>query len=340
MTALPQWIRPQLTRLVDAAPEGDGWLHEIKYDGYRIHARLDHGAVKLLTRTGLDWTQKYPAIAKAVSALGARQAYLDGELCGISPDGITSFSMIQLASQAGNAAGLVFFLFDLLHLDGEDLAARPLIERKARLTELLAPPRAPLQYSDHQIGHGPGFHAQACAMKLEGIVSKRADAPYALGNRGLWLKVKCLHREEFVVIGWTDPEGSRPYLGALLLGYYDPEGSLIYACRVGTGIDTVELERLWRRLQPLATPSMPLDRAPPRGTRFGSPLVLSRVHWVRPELVAEVKFLAWTEDNLLRQVVYEGLREDKPAAEVRLQVPHPQRGAGEGAISVWPSRRR
>jgi DNA ligase D-like protein (predicted ligase) len=299
-----------------------GWLHEIEYDGYRMHARLDHGAVKLLTRTGLDWTHKYPPIAAAFSSLGARQAYFDGELCGVGPDGITSFSMVRLASDAGNAAGLVFFLFDLLHLDGEDLAARLLIERKARLTELLSGVSSPLQYSDHQTGRGPAFHAQACAMKLEGIVSKRADAAYAPGNRGLWLKVKCLHREEFVVIGWTEPEGSRPFLGALLLGYYDPEGRLIYAGRVGTGIDTAELERLWRRLQPLATPSMPLEVPPPRGTRFGSPLVLSRVHWVRPELVAEVKFLAWTEDNLLRQVVYEGLREDKPAREVRREFPH------------------
>jgi bifunctional non-homologous end joining protein LigD len=182
MTALPRWIRPQLTRLVDAAPEGDAWLHEIKYDGYRMHARLDHGAVKLLTRTGLDWTPKYPPIAKAIAALGARQAYVDGELCGVGPDGITSFSMVQLASDAGNAAGLVFFLFDLLHLDGENMAERPLIERKARLQELLTDVRSPLQFSDHQIGHGPAFHAQACAMKLEGIVSKRADAPYTPGN--------------------------------------------------------------------------------------------------------------------------------------------------------------
>ena len=140
---------------------------------------------------------------------------------------------------------------------------------------------------------------------------------YAPGNRGLWRKVKCLYREEFVVVGWTDPEGRRPYLGALLLAYYDPDGRLVYAGRAGTGIDNAELERLWRRLQPLATDKMPLDVPPPRGSRFGSPLVLSRVHWVRPELVAEVKFLTWTDDNLLRQVVYEGLREDKPAREVR-----------------------
>src|SRR5499427_5545339 len=130
---LPDRVAPQLTQLVDAAPDGDGWLHEIKYDGYRMHARLDRGAVKLLTRTGLDWSHKYPAIAAAVAALHARQAYLDGELCGVGPDGLTSFSMIQLASDAGNAAGLVFYLFDLMHLDGEDLMAGPLIERKTRL---------------------------------------------------------------------------------------------------------------------------------------------------------------------------------------------------------------
>jgi bifunctional non-homologous end joining protein LigD len=207
------------------------------------------------------------------------------------------------------------------------LSAQPLIERKARLSTLLSTVNSPLQYSDHQTGRGREFHARACAASLEGIVSKRADAAYAPGNRGLWLKVKCLHREEFVVVGWTDPEGSRPYIGALLLAYYDPDGRLVYAGRAGTGINTAELERLWRRLQPLATDKMPLDVPPPRTSRFGSPLVLSRVHWVRPELVAEVKFLTWTGDNLLRQVVYEGLREDKPAAEVRRPVPHPKPGA-------------
>jgi DNA ligase D-like protein (predicted ligase) len=323
--ALPQWIRPQLTQLVDQAPEVPDWLHEIKFDGYRMHARLDGGAVRLLTRTGLDWTHKYPAIAAAVSSIGARQAYLDGELCGVRPDGITSFSMIQLASDSGNAAALVFFLFDLLYLDGEDLRPRPLIERKARLAALLSDARSPLYYCDHQIGHGREFHQKACALGLEGIVSKRADAPHAPGNRGLWVKVKCLHREEFVVVGWTDPEGSRPWLGALLLAYYDPDGRLVYAGRAGTGIKQAELGRLWRRLQPLATDKMPLAvPPPPRDSRFGSPLVLSRVHWVRPELVAEVKYLTWTDDNLMRQVVYEGLREDKPASEIRRPVPHPK----------------
>jgi DNA ligase D-like protein (predicted ligase) len=313
-TGLPPWIRPQLTQLVKDTPDGPGWLHEIKFDGYRMHARLDHGAVRLLTRTGLDWTHKYPAIAAAVASLSAGHAYLDGELCGVRPDGTTSFSMIQNASDGGNAAGLVFFLFDLLYLDGDDLSVRPLIERKARLAELLAKAGPPLLYSDHQIGHGRAFYEQACGLSVEGIVCKRADAPYMPGNRGLWVKVKCLHREEFVVVDWTDPEGTRPWLGALLLAYYDPDGRLVYAGRAGTGIKQAELERLWRRLQPLAISEMPLEVPPPRTSRFGSPLVLSRVHWVLPELVAEVKYLTWTDDNLLRQVVYEGLREHKPAA--------------------------
>jgi ATP-dependent DNA ligase len=152
----PQWVRPKLTQLVDTAPDADQWLHEIKYDGYRMHARLDRGAVKLLTRTGLDWTHKYPAIAKAVAALDAREAYLDGELCGVGPDGTTSFNIVQLASGSGNAAALVFFLFDLLYLDGEDLRPRPLIERKERLRSLVSNAAPSLHYSEHVVGQGPG----------------------------------------------------------------------------------------------------------------------------------------------------------------------------------------
>jgi DNA ligase D-like protein (predicted ligase) len=313
----PQWIKPQLTELVKQPPDGPDWFHEIKYDGYRIHARIDAGNVRLLTRAGLDWTRKYPPIAAALKELPVGTAYLDGELCGVRPDGTTSFSIIQAASDSGNADALVFFLFDLLFLDGEDLTGLPLSDRKTRLATVMSGVGPPLQYSDHQVGRGPTFYAEACKLGLEGVVSKRADAPYVPGDRGLWVKTKCLNREEFVVVGWTDPEGARPYLGALLLAYHDATGKLIYAGRAGTGIGHAELERIWRRLQPLATDKMPLDLPPPRDSRFGSPLVLSRVHWVRPELVVEVKFLTWTGEGLLPQVVYQGLREDKPATDVR-----------------------
>ena len=331
-TGLPLWIPPQLAELVKEAPDGPEWLHEIKFDGYRMHARIEGGAARLLTRTGLDWTHKYPAVGKALGALPVAQAYLDGELCGMRPDGTSSFALIQAASDARNDHALVFFLFDLLHLDGEDLTPLPLFERKERLAAVLRGVGAPLQYSDHQVGHGAAFYSQACAVAdLEGIVSKRADSPYAPGNRGLWRKTKCLNREEFVVVGWTDPEGSRPYLGALLLGYYDPGGRLVYAGRVGTGMRDTELERIWRMLQPRAVDRMPLEVPPPRGSRFGNPLVLRRVHWVRPELVAEVKYLTWTHDNLLRQVVYEGIREDKDVRDVQREIPYPLKDTAKPA---------
>jgi ATP-dependent DNA ligase len=200
---LPSWVKPQLCKLVDAPPPGPEWLHEIKYDGYRMHARLDGGRARLLTRTGLDWTHKYPSIAAPVSVLPAKQAYLDGQLCGITRDRKTSFSLIQTASDSGNADALVFFLFDLLYLDGEAISAAPLRERKERLRDLLSNAGAPLQYGDHQIGRGSEFYARACELSLEGIIPKRADAPYSPGDRGLWMKVKCQNREEFVVVGWT-----------------------------------------------------------------------------------------------------------------------------------------
>jgi bifunctional non-homologous end joining protein LigD len=292
----------------------------MKLDGYRMHARLDNGDVRLLTRTGLDWTTKYPAIAEALSELPATTAYLDGELCGVLPDGRTDFSLIQNAADTRSSGSLVFFLFDLLFLDGEDLRALPLIERKDRLKTLLANAPSRLQFTDHQLGQGPAFHRLVCEHGLEGIVSKRVNAPYEPGRR-TWLKTKCLNRAEFIVVGWSDPEGSRHRIGALLLGYYTGDGKLIYAGRVGTGMSDKELERLWRKVQPLAADKMPLAVPPPRDSRFGSPLVLSRVHWVRPEMVVEVSYLTWTEDGLLRQVVYLGEREDKPAAEVRRDPP-------------------
>ena len=315
---LPAWIEPQLCKLVQEPPDGPEWLHEIKFDGYRMHARFDRGRVQLLTRKGLDWTRKYPGIADALKILPASQAYLDGELCGVRPDGTTSFDMIQAASEPGKAAALVFFLFDLLYLDGADLMPVLLADRKARLAELLKRVgEGALQYSDHQVGHGRAFYKLACERRLEGIVSKRVDAPYVPGDRGLWCKTKCLNEDEFIVVGWSEPEGSRPYIGSLLLGYYDDAGRLVYAGRAGAGIANAELERLWRRLKPLEIKKMPLAAPPPKTSHFGSPLALSRVHWVRPELVVQVKYLAWTDQGLLRQVIYQGIREDKPVCEVR-----------------------
>ena len=259
--SLPIWIRSQLPKLVERAPDGPDWLHEIKCDGYRMHARLDAGRAQILTRRGNDWTGKYPAIARSIAGLPAQNAYLDGELCGVLPDGRTAFNLIQNATDTGEGS-LVLFLFDLLFLDGENLMALPLVERKARLASLLKGAPDCLRYNDHQIGHGPEFHRLACQHSLEGIVSKRINGRYE-PDRRTWLKIKCLNREEFVVVGWSDPEGSRHRIGSLLLGYYTPDGKLIHAGRAGTGMPVAELERLWRRLQPLEIDKMPLAVSPP-----------------------------------------------------------------------------
>jgi ATP-dependent DNA ligase len=201
-----------------------------------------------------------------------------------------------------------------------DTASLPLIDRKALLEPLIADIPG-LQFNGHETGDGELIRKHAGQLGLEGVVSKTIDAPYAPGNRGLWRKAKWLNRQEFVFVGWTDPEGSRPHLGALLLGYYGDDGKLIYAGRVGTGMPDKVLADLRRRLDPLARAGSPLDAPPPRKTRFGSPLILSRVHWVEPQLVAEITYLTWTADGLLRHTVYLGLRSDKPAMEVRREVP-------------------
>jgi DNA ligase D-like protein (predicted ligase) len=218
----PAWIAPQLTRLVDEAPDGPDWLHEIKYDGYRIHARIDGDDIRLLTRTGLDWSHRYQATVSALRAPSVESAYLDGELCAVRPDGVTSFSRLQAAMDEGRTGDLVLFAFDLLFLNGNDTAKLPLIDRKARLEAVLSKTTPGLHFGEHVVGNGPRFREHACRMGLEGAISKRSDRPYASADRGLWVKSKCLNREEFVVVGWTDPTGSRPHIGALLLAYYIP----------------------------------------------------------------------------------------------------------------------
>jgi bifunctional non-homologous end joining protein LigD len=279
-------------------------------------ARIDNGRVQLLTRTGLDWTAKYPSAVAAVAGVNVKTAYLDGELCGVDEAGLRSFANIQAATDGERDVHLVYYAFDLLHVGGWDISSLQLTERKTLLGPLLSN-KPGLQFNGHMTGDGELILKHAGKLGFEGVVSKTIDAPYVPGNRGLWRKAKSLNRQEFVIVGWSDPEGSRPHLGALLLGYYTDEAKLIYAGRVGTGMPVKVLGDLRRRLDPLARKTSPLSAPPPRSTRFGSPLILSRVHWVEPKLVAEITYLTWTADNLLRQTVYVGLREDKPAEEVR-----------------------
>jgi bifunctional non-homologous end joining protein LigD len=305
----PRFIHPQLCQLVTKPPGAAGWVHEYKYDGYRMHIRLEDGDARLLTRTGLDWTDKYPAVAKAASKLRAKNAYVDGELCAVV-DGAVSFSALH-----GGATDLVYYGFDLLHLDGKDLSQLSLVERKEMLKPLLR--KSPLIYSEHFTSDAKEFHDAVCRIQAEGMISKRADAPYAPGNRGIWQKVKCHQRDEFIIVGYSDPGGSRHHFGSLLLGYYDDGGRLLYAGRVGTGLSGKKLADIFERLQPLRIDKMPLAVPPPRKSRFGAPLELSRVHWVKPKLVCEVRYLTWTADDLLRHTSFEGMRNDKPARQVR-----------------------
>ena len=316
---MPRFVEPQLARLVDRPPAGDAWGHEMKLDGYRIQARLEGGKVALLTRSGLDWAAKFPETAGAFGTLAKQHAYIDGELCALDADGVPSFSALQSAIAEKRTGALVYFAFDLIFLGGDDLRPSPLVERKERLERLLSRHATDrVRYVEHVVGQGAAFLEAACKLHLEGVVSKQLDAPYKPGEagRGTWTKTKCLNSAEFVIVGFSDPEGARPYLGSLLLGYHDEAGRLRYAGRAGSGMSMAELERVYRKLKPLIVKAMPLAEKPPRGSPFGRPLNLSRVHWVKPVLVAQVNFLTWTGDGLLRQVTYQGLREDKPASSI------------------------
>jgi bifunctional non-homologous end joining protein LigD len=306
---MPVGLRPQLATTAVAAPAGADWLHEIKYDGYRLFAHIEHGKVRLITRSGLDWTGKFAELARAFAQLAADTALIDGEVVHLGSDGTTNFSGLQDAIATGKTAALNFFAFDLVHRDGWDLTGASLEDRKAALADIVPPDAAGmLRYSDHQEGQGPAVLREASSLGLEGIVSKRRDAPYRPGRGSSWLKVKCRNRQEIVVIGFTDPEGKREGFGALLAGYYDPSGILRYAGRVGTGFSAERLAYLRKQLDALVVKDPPVV-LPKEAPRKG-------VHWVRPELVAEVEFAGWTTDNILRHASFQGLREDKGPGEV------------------------
>jgi bifunctional non-homologous end joining protein LigD len=307
---MPATLKPQLATLVTGAPQGDGWLHEIKLDGYRILARLSGGDVTLMSRNGLDWTRKFPEIAAALGRLKIASAVLDGEIVALAENGQSSFARLQQALSAGDTGALVYYCFDLPYLDGRDLTRVALVERKAALRDLLAGSGDGIvRYADHQDARGPEFFQHACSLALEGIVSKQRDAPYTPGRGRLWLKVKCGNREEFVIIGFSDPGGTRQGFGSLLLGTHDGEGKLRYAGRVGTGFDNALLGTLRKKLDALARKTKPVATLP-KGT------TIRDVHWVAPELVAEIGYTEWTDDGVLRHPTFIGLGAHKEESEV------------------------
>jgi bifunctional non-homologous end joining protein LigD len=303
----------------------------VKFDGYRIACRIDGKDVRLISRNGKDWTSDFPEVREAAAHLQVRRAFLDGELAVMLPDGRTSFQGLQNVIGSAPPRDLVYFVFDLLHLNGQDIARLPLERRKARLKRLLQSPGSThlIHYTDHVIGRGPEFFQQACRHGLEGIVSKRRDLPYRAGRSRFWLKAKCVKRQEFVIGGFTDPAGSRLGIGALLLGVYDPAGSLLFAGKVGTGFAQKNAQVIRHRLDPLQQNECPFA-TPPEGR------LLRGTHWVRPALVAEVVFTEWTDDGKIRQPSFQGLRADKSPKDVHREEPASTPSAsgrgGKGAL--------
>jgi bifunctional non-homologous end joining protein LigD len=300
-------------------PDGRGWLHEAKYDGYRIIGRKAGDEVTLFSRSGLDWTVRFPAIASALLTFPAESALIDGEVAFVLPNGITDFKSLQEHIDSPHPS-IRYFVFDLLWLDGKDLRKKPLKERRALLAKLMSEKGISnyLVYADYVEGSGPEFFKQACAAGLEGVVSKRADAPYRSGRGRDWLKVKCKRGEEFVIGGYNRSDVKGKPFSSLLLGTFDGD-KLIYSGKVGTGFDSADLDRLARKFKPLERSKSPFEEVP-APERKGAV-------WLEPKLVAQVEFTERTRDGRLRHPSFQGLREDKPAREVHREEPRDEEEA-------------
>jgi bifunctional non-homologous end joining protein LigD len=305
----------QLATLVDSPPEGDQWVHEIKFDGYRLLAFCSKGEVRLRTRNGNDWTAKFPSLVAALAKLKAKSAVLDMEAVMLDRAGKSSFQALQHAlGDGGQREAIQAYVFDLLHLDGEDLRRKPLVARKEMLERLLKKfgDGRTLRYSDHVTGNGAAMLKHTCSMGLEGVVSKLADSPYRAGREKNWLKSKCVQRQEFVIIGYTAARSGPRAIGALHLGYYQ-NGELKYAGKVGTGFGLEDAQSLRDRLLKLAIKTPPVAGLPRS--------LLKGAEWVSPKLLCEVSFTEWTEDGHIRHPSFHGLREDKKAQEVVMEKP-------------------
>lgn len=304
---VPDRLEPMLATPVKDVPEGDEWLHEIKLDGYRVLARVRDGEVRFFTRNGADWTDRLQALVGPVEQLGLGDSWLDGEIVAIGPDGRSSFSALHDELARKGAANVTYALFDVPFLGGYDLRGVPLEARKALLSHVLRDARPRLLYVDHVTGEGAAFHRHTCEFALEGAVSKRTASTYASGRSREWRKHKCRAREEFIVIGYTEPSSGGSGLGALVLATRSPAGELAYAGRAGSGIAYDEALRIRERLDVLkvGTPPVSIGATEARG-----------VTWVRPEMVVEVEFAEWTPTGVLRHPSFIGVREDKAAEEV------------------------
>jgi bifunctional non-homologous end joining protein LigD len=307
---LPDTLKPELATLVEKAPDGP-WSYEVKFDGYRIMARIDHDEVRLFTRNGHDWTHKLPEQAKALAGMGLESAWLDGEMVVADEQGVPDFQALQNAFDAGRSAGILYYLFDLPYLNGVDLREVPVEERRAALATVLNASKDPLLRFSDAFGEDPqALLNSACQMRMEGLIGKRLGSPYVSRRSSDWIKLKCKHRQEFVIVGFTDPKGSRNAFGALLLGLHDRDsGELRYAGKVGTGFTEATLNSIHQQLKPLQVKKVPVVN-PPTGVE------LKGVHWLKPELLAEVAFAEMTKDGSVRHAVFHGLRDDKPAQDI------------------------